>query len=167
MFIRDDLAITLIEENFHECPWQATETIKKERTQWEVARLAKSLGCLTYEERFKVVKIPSLEKRRLRNGLVLTHKILYNEKDLEATQRFKFFGRPGLRRSSFRQFKKRDLHAGSFSTGTVCHEQAHRYHTSQQSKNLQNCTLINILNWYIQLFGSNMVFWGKFSLPGH
>ncbi len=40
-----------------------------------------------------------LGKRRLRNDLVLTHKILYNHIDLDATQLFKFSRRPGLRSS--------------------------------------------------------------------
>ncbi len=39
-------------------------------------------------------KAPCLGKRRLRNDLVLTHKILFNHIDLDATQLFKFSRRP-------------------------------------------------------------------------
>ncbi len=41
-------------------------------------------------------------KRRLRNDLVLTHKIFQNQIHLEATQLIKFLRRPGLSRSSIR-----------------------------------------------------------------
>ncbi len=50
----------------------------------------------------QALKLQPLGKRRLRNDLVLTHKILYNNIDLDATQLFKFSRRPGLRRSSIR-----------------------------------------------------------------
>ncbi len=60
----------------------------------------KGLRGLTYEERLKGLKLQPLEKRRLRNDLVLIHRILYNQIDLEATQLFKFSKRPGLRESS-------------------------------------------------------------------
>ncbi len=42
----------------------------------------------------------SSRKRRLRNDLVLIHKILYNHIDLKAIQLFKFSSRPVLRRLS-------------------------------------------------------------------
>ncbi len=54
------------------------------------------------EERFQALKLQPLGKRRLRNDLVLTHKILCSHKDLDATQLFKFSRRSGLRRSSIR-----------------------------------------------------------------
>ncbi len=41
-------------------------------------------------------------KLRLRSNLVLIHKILFNQKDLEATHLIKFSRRSGLRRSSLR-----------------------------------------------------------------
>ncbi len=50
----------------------------------------------------KELKLQSLEKRRISNDLVLTHKIIYNQIYLEASQLFKFSRRPGLRRSSLR-----------------------------------------------------------------
>ncbi len=43
-----------------------------------------------------------LEKRRIRNDLVLANNILYNQIGLEVTQLFKFSRRPGLKRSSLR-----------------------------------------------------------------
>ncbi len=48
-------------------------------------------------QRTKII-IPG--KRRIRNDLDLTHKIIYNQIDLEASQLFKFSRRPGLRRLS-------------------------------------------------------------------
>ncbi len=67
-----------------------------------VLHLPTGLRGLTYEERLQALKLQPLEKRRLRNDLVLTHKMLYNLIDLDATQLFKFSRRPGLRRSSIR-----------------------------------------------------------------
>ncbi len=54
------------------------------------------------EEWLKTLKLQCLEKRRIRNDLILTHKIIYNKIDPEATQLFKFSRRPGLRRSALR-----------------------------------------------------------------
>ncbi len=50
----------------------------------------------------KELKLQSLEKRRIRNDLVLTHRIIYNQINLEASQLFKLSRRLGLRRPSFR-----------------------------------------------------------------
>ncbi len=71
--------------------------IQRAATRW-----VKGLRGLTYEERLQALKLQPLGKRRLRNDLVLTHKILNNHVDLDATQLFKFSRRPGLRRSSIR-----------------------------------------------------------------
>ncbi len=57
---------------------------------------------LTYEERLQALELQPLGKRRLRNDLVLTHKLLYNHIDLDTTQLFRFFRMPRLRRSSIR-----------------------------------------------------------------
>ncbi len=60
--------------------------IKRAATRW-----VKGLNYdLNYEKSFKALKFQSLEKRRIRNDLVLTYKIIYNQIDLEATQLFKF-----------------------------------------------------------------------------
>ncbi len=72
------------------------------RMQRATARLAKGLGGLTYEERRKALKLQPIEKRRLRNDLVLPHKILYSRIHLGAPQLFTFSRRPGLRRPSIR-----------------------------------------------------------------
>ncbi len=56
--------------------------------------------------------------------LVLTHKIIYNQIDLKATQLFKFSRRPGLRRSAFKPVKEGTvLHAELLSTGAIYHLQ--------------------------------------------
>ncbi len=90
----------------------------------------KSINSKTLTVNFK-----PLEKRRLSNVLVLTHKILYNQIDLEATQLFKFSRRPGLRRlDQLDCFAEQGelvedetvLHAGLLITGIVCHPQSHR-----------------------------------------
>ncbi len=49
-----------------------------ERIQWAATRCVKCLRGLTYEERLKTLKLQPLEKRRIRNDLVLAQKILYN-----------------------------------------------------------------------------------------
>ncbi len=66
----------------------------------KLPRLVKGIRGFSYEERLKTPKRQPLEKRSLRNDLVLTNKILSNQIDLEATIYFKFSRRPGLRRSS-------------------------------------------------------------------
>ncbi len=73
-----------------------------ERIQMTATRWVNGLTGLTYEERLQVLKLQPLEKRRLRNDLVLTHKMLYKHIDLEATHLFKISRRPGIRRSSIR-----------------------------------------------------------------
>ncbi len=57
---------------------------------------------LTFEERLQTLKLQLLGKSRPKNYLELTHKMLYNHINLEATQLFNFWSRPGLRRSSIR-----------------------------------------------------------------
>ncbi len=76
--------------------------------QWVATRWAKGLRDLNYEDRFKELKLQSLEKRRIRNDLVLTHKSIYNQIDLGISQLFKFSSRPGLRMPSLRLLQ----HAG-------------------------------------------------------
>ncbi len=84
------------------CPYLKKDKNHLERIQRTATRWMKGLRGLTYEERLKALKQQPLEKRRLRNDLALTHKILYSQKYLEATQLSKFPRRPGLRRSSIR-----------------------------------------------------------------
>ncbi len=55
-----------------------------------------------WKDDFKPYNYRPLKKRRLRKDLGLTHKILHNHLDLEATQLYKFSSRTGLRRSSIR-----------------------------------------------------------------
>ncbi len=86
------------------CPYLEKDINHLERIQRAATRWVKGLRGLTYEERLQTLKLQPLEKIRLRNDLVLTHKILYNHIDLDATQLFKFSRRPGLRRSSIRLF---------------------------------------------------------------
>ncbi len=73
-----------------------------ERIQRPAIRWAKGLRGLTHEERLQALNQQRLEKRKLRNDLFLTQKILYNHIDLEGTQLFMFSSRPRLRRASIR-----------------------------------------------------------------
>ncbi len=84
------------------CPYLKKDIIHLERIQRAETRWVKGLRGLRYEERLQALKLQPLGKRRLRNDLVLTHKIIHNYIDLDATQLFKFSRRPGLRRSSIR-----------------------------------------------------------------
>ncbi len=84
------------------CPYLKKDIYHLERIQRAAARWVKSLRDLSYEERLRGLKLQSLEKRRIRNDLVLTHKIMFHQIDLEASKLFKFSRRPGLRRSSLR-----------------------------------------------------------------
>ncbi len=76
------------------CPYLKKDInqIQRAATRW-----MKGLRGLTYDERLQALKLQPLG-----NDLVLTHKILYNHIDLDATQLSKFSRRPGLRRSSMR-----------------------------------------------------------------
>ncbi len=96
-----------------------------ERIPKAATRRVKGLRDLTYEERFQALKLQPLGKRGLINELVLTHKILYDHTNLDATQLFKFSRRPGLRRSSIRL-----LH----QTGKI-----------RRRRNSFACTIVN--NW--------------------
>ncbi len=60
------------------------------RTQRATTMWVKGLSGLTYEARLNALKLPSLEKRRRRDDLVLTHIILYNQINLEVNELFKF-----------------------------------------------------------------------------
>ncbi len=80
------------------CPYLKKDINHLERIQRAETRWVKVLKSLTYEERIQALKLQPLVKRRLRNDLVLTRKILSNHIDLGATQLFKFCRRPGLRR---------------------------------------------------------------------
>ncbi len=84
------------------CPYLKKDINHLERIQRAATRWVKGLRGLTYEERLQALKLQPQGKRRLKNDLVLTRKILYNNIDLDATQLFKFSRRPGLRRSSIR-----------------------------------------------------------------
>ncbi len=86
------------------CPYLKKDINRLERIQRAATRWVKGFRGLTYEERLQALKLQPLGKRR--NDLVLTHKILYNHIDLDATQLFKFSRRPGLRRSSIRLLRQ-------------------------------------------------------------
>ncbi len=69
----------------------------KTYTTWEersATRWVKGLRDLSYEERLRELKLQSLEKRRIRNDLVLIHKIMFHQIDLEASKLFKLSRRP-------------------------------------------------------------------------
>ncbi len=61
-----------------------------ERIQRAATRWMKGLRGLSYEERLQALKLQPLEKRRLRNDMVLTHKILYNHIDLVLSRGMNF-----------------------------------------------------------------------------
>ncbi len=84
------------------CPYLKKDINHLERIQRTATRWVKGLRGLTYEGWLQALNLQPLWKRRLRNDLVLTHKIFYNHIDLDATQLFKFSRRSGLRRSSVR-----------------------------------------------------------------
>ncbi len=84
------------------CPYLKKDTYHLVRIQRAATRWVKGLSRLIYGERLQTLKLQPLGKRRLRNDLVLTHKILYNHIDLDATELCKFSRRPGLRRSSIK-----------------------------------------------------------------
>ncbi len=104
------------------CPYLKWDINHLERIQRAATRWVKGLRGLTYEERLQAPKLQPLGKRRLRNDLVQTLKILYNHIDLDATQLFKFSRRPGLRRSSIRllhQTKRTRRSRNSFACRVV------------------------------------------------
>ncbi len=62
------------------------ERIQKAATRW-----VKGSRGPKYEKWLKVIKVPPIENKSLRNGLVQTHRILFGKIDLEETQLFKFY----------------------------------------------------------------------------
>ncbi len=64
------------------CPYLEKDIYHVERIQRAATRWVKGLRDLSYEDRLKELKLQSLEKRRISNDLVLTHKIIYNQIDL-------------------------------------------------------------------------------------
>ncbi len=72
------------------CPYLKCDILHIERIQRAAASLVEGLYDLTYEKELKVLKVPSLEKRRPRNELVLAHKVLWSKVGLAVTGRFKF-----------------------------------------------------------------------------
>ncbi len=61
------------------CPYLKMDIYHLERIQRAATRWVKGLRGLSYEERLKELKLQSLEKRRIRNDLVLPHKTIYNQ----------------------------------------------------------------------------------------
>ncbi len=55
------------------CPYLKKDIYHLKRIQRASTRWVKGLRDLSYEERLKELKLQSLEKRRIRNDLVLTH----------------------------------------------------------------------------------------------
>ncbi len=145
------------------CPYLIKDIYHLEIIQRAATRWVKGLRDFTYEDRLKELKFQSLENRRIRNDLVLPHKIIYNQNDLEASQLFKFSRRPGLRMSSLRFIQQTGrrrtvLHAELLSAGTVYHLQQHRYRISQLSKDCK--ILVFTLNFALQFsFAPIWSFW--------
>ncbi len=63
------------------CPYLKRNIYHLERIQRAATRWVKGLRGLTYEELLQALKLQPLGKRRLRNDLVLPHKILRNHID--------------------------------------------------------------------------------------
>ncbi len=70
------------------CPYVNMNICHLERMQRAVTRWVKGLSDFDYEDILRELKLQSLEKRRIRNNLVLPHKIIYNQNDPEAPQLF-------------------------------------------------------------------------------
>ncbi len=104
------------------CPYLKKDVNHIERIQRAATRWAKGIGDLSYEERLRELKLQSLEKRRIRNDLVLTHKIMFHQIHLEASKLFKFSRRPRLRMSSLRLLQQtgRTLHARFYPSCYDC-----------------------------------------------
>ncbi len=71
-------------------PYLKKDIYHLERIQRAATRWVKGLRDLNYEDRLKELKLQSLKKRRIRNDLILTHKIMYNKINIEASQPFNF-----------------------------------------------------------------------------
>ncbi len=72
------------------CPYLKKDKYHIKRIQQAATRWVKGLRDLSYEERLRELKLQSLEKRRIRNDSVLTHKIMFHQIDLEESKLFKF-----------------------------------------------------------------------------
>ncbi len=70
------------------CPYLKKDIYHLERIQRAATRWVKGLRDLSYEDRLRKLKLQSLEKSRIRNVLVLTHKIMFHQINLEASKLF-------------------------------------------------------------------------------
>ncbi len=118
------------------CPYLKKDIYRLERIKRTATRWLKGVLGHNYEESLNLLKLLSLKKRRTRNDLILTHKVIYNQIDLEASQRFKFSRRPGLRRSLLRLLQQSGRTRGrknsstsysSINTGTAGFQKLTRY----------------------------------------
>ncbi len=156
---------------------QTVSTLKKDiyhRIQRAATRWVKGLRDLSYEERLRELKLQSLEKRRIRNGLVLIHKIMFHQINLEASQLFKFSRRPGLRRSSLRllqQTGRTRRRRNSFACRVV--KCWNRLPLAEASVQNQLAFKRQLDNYIYQIFALKSIFapiWsflGNLSLPDH
>ncbi len=138
-----------------------------ERIQWAATRWVKGFRGLTYEERLQALKLQPLGKRRLRNNLVLTHKILSNYIDLDATQLFRFSRRLGLRRSSIRLLHRNERtrrRRNSFACRVVNNRNRRIVNGAAQ---IQKTFRHMVTHTFFSLFyfRLNVVFLGTLSLP--
>ncbi len=144
---------------YQNCPYLKKDIYHLERMQRAARRWVKSLRDPYYEDRVKELKLKSLEKRRIRNDLVLTYKTKYNQIDRETSQLFKFSRRQGLRRPSA-------LHAELLNTGTVYHLRQHRCRIIYLSKD--NQVLLLTLDLALKsIFAPIWSFLDNLSFPDH
>ena len=63
-------------------PYYKTDIQKLEKIQWKGTRMIKSIRNLDYEERLKVLNLPSLYYRRYRGDMIAVYNMLHDKYDL-------------------------------------------------------------------------------------
>ena len=99
-------------------PFLKRQSSAIEKVQRRATKILHFLKEMNYEERLKVLKLPSLKSRRLRGDLILTYKILNNSVDINTNM---FFTSPALnitRKSTnkiFIKYSRTNIRKFSFS----------------------------------------------------
>ena len=86
-------------------PYYKTDIQKLEKIQRKATRMIKSIRNLDYEERLKVLNLPSLHYRRYRGDMIAVYNMLHDKYDIDHSDFFTFSPITHTRGHTFKLFK--------------------------------------------------------------